>query len=174
MSSTTYSTGHSQFFLVASYLEEAATKLESELRKQSVGVELDVPWPTGKELLVTLLRHMGMTAEFDEAGNCIDISTETGRFPLEYEAAMLAAFAPYVREGSHLVFFGGDENMCWALSWDRDKTGKMEGRSANVIAVMPEDLHIILRTLRALKITILVNLLERKYGDKLGNHPADE
>lgn len=160
MSEITYNTDHGVFRLKSKNQEKAWNALHAWAIKY--------PGYEGEKLpsdLWPLLEYLGFGFTLDVNDDIVDVFLETSHLS-DTRTCALFELAPFIEEGSQLVFYGGGYNDCFAITYRKNKAGKMEAREMSVECVLVEDLQAMLKVVRASK-PELFRKLHKTYGKAL-------
>lgn len=156
MGDWTYNTDHGSFRMKAENKSEAAKALIEEF-----GLEGELDFTQAMELL-------DLFVDCADNGDVFDVYLKDSHFEDEIKKALTEVIAPYVEPGSFVVFYGGGTDGCWAIAWDANEEGVVEGFERDLTTVLNPDLK---SMLKALDGTELGKRMKEKYGSILGMVP---
>lgn len=149
MADHTYNTDHSSFLLKS---ENKGAAAQAVIERFGLDSDFD---------LSRALDALDLDFSEDDDGNVIDVFLISSYFEDEIKETLTEILAPFVEDGSFVVFYGGGANGCWAISWEKNSEGVVTGFERDLTTVLDIDLKAILR---ALKGTPLGEMLEKKYA----------
>jgi len=152
MADYTYNTDHGSFRLKKENKEAAGRAIIEEF-----GLEADFNFSKAMEAL-------DLDFDEDDEGNVIDVYLASSYFEDEIKKTLTEIIAPFVEDGSFVVFYGGGTNGCWAISWEKGEDGVVAGYERDLTTVLDVDMKAILR---ALKGTQLGEALAKRYASHL-------
>jgi len=91
------------------------------------------------------LMHWRFDCTLSEEGDIVDIFLDDAYFGEVKEKILTEVIAPFVDDGSYLVFAFGGVDAFWAISFSKNhETDKVEGKTTDVQAILDEDLVMML------------------------------
>lgn len=149
MSDYTYNTEHSRFLIEVRKVPYLLRALEAHAKEVAgEDVHFDNPWDAFHYFGFGCTESEGGPGE-GEVGNIIDLFLEDPTVREPEMTFMTNVIAPFVFEGSYLVFaFGGGDSL-WAISYEKDKeTDLVKGSESNIATVLDDDMVEILEAIR--------------------------
>jgi len=157
MSEWTYNTSHGRFCILRENVGYVLQALDLYGYNQ-----------TGRRVtstnLSSALGRFSLECTETEEGDVVDIYLgDTSYFSEEIRHLLDTVIAPFVEDGSYLVFYGGGSDGCWAISY-RDESEHTKGSEEDGEFVLQNDLRCMLRALKEAH-SSYYETLNKKYGE---------
>lgn len=142
-------TEHSRFLIEVRKVPYLLKALEAHAKEVAgEDVHFDNPWDAFHYFGFGCTESKGGPGE-GEVGNIIDLSLYDSTVREPEMTFMTDVIAPFVHEGSYMVFASGGGESLWAISYEKDKeTELVKGSESNIATVLDDDMVEILEAIR--------------------------
>lgn len=149
MSDHTYNTEHSRFLIEIRKVPYLLKALEAHAKEVAgEDVHFDNPWDAFHYFGFGCTESVA-GPDGDPVGNIIDLFLDDPTVREPEMTLMMNVIAPFVQEGSNLVFAFGGGDCLWAISYEKDKeTDLVKGSESDIATVLDDDMVEILEAIR--------------------------
>ena len=160
---STYNVDAGRFLLLSKNVPLACAALKEWMREEYADAYDPSKVEEYKDF-VLIMAFLGIEAVMNDRGDCIDLILQTSSFGEALEFVLCDVIAPFVEDGSYLVFYG-DSSTCWGPSWEKNDSGVVEGSIRSVECALDADLKLMLEVVKECKPEVFrAKKLAQKYG----------